>query len=71
MTGLLKMVAMLAGRGSAPGLRSDFSHPIRMLGMLFDPYRPELHYMRGPGPRWHAKHDPAPALAGAHQGQCH
>ena len=23
---------------------------------LFDPYRPELHYMRGPGPRWHAKH---------------
>lgn len=19
-------------------------------------YRPELHYMRGPGPRWHAKH---------------
>ena len=28
---------------------------------LFDPYRPELHYMRGPGPKWHAKHDPAPA----------
>jgi hypothetical protein len=26
---------------------------------LFDPYRPELHYMRGPGPKWHAKHDPA------------
>jgi hypothetical protein len=24
-------------------------------------YRPELHYMRGPGPAWHAKHDPAPA----------
>jgi hypothetical protein len=22
----------------------------------FDPYRPELHYMRGPGPAWHAKH---------------
>jgi hypothetical protein len=19
---------------------------------LFDPYRPELHYMRGPGPKW-------------------
>ncbi len=19
-------------------------------------YRPELHYMRGPGPKWHAKH---------------
>jgi len=23
---------------------------------LFDPYRPELHYMRGPGPAWQAKH---------------
>jgi hypothetical protein len=23
---------------------------------LFDPYRPEQHYMRGPGPKWHAKH---------------
>jgi hypothetical protein len=20
------------------------------------PYRPELHYMRGPGPAWRAKH---------------
>ena len=20
-------------------------------------YRPDLHYMRGPGPRWHAKFD--------------
>ena len=23
---------------------------------LFDSYRPERHYMRGPGPKWHAKH---------------
>jgi|HubBroStandDraft_6_1064221.scaffolds.fasta_scaffold238209_1 hypothetical protein len=23
---------------------------------IFDPYRPELHYMRGPGPAWRAKH---------------
>ncbi|WP_245290654.1 hypothetical protein [Rhodopseudomonas sp. AAP120] len=22
----------------------------------FSPYRPELHYMRGPGPAWRAKH---------------
>jgi hypothetical protein len=28
---------------------------------LFDPYRPELYYMRGPGPKWHAKHDGASA----------
>ena len=24
-------------------------------------YRPELHYMRGRGPKWHAKHDRAPS----------
>jgi hypothetical protein len=23
---------------------------------VFNPYRPELHYMRGPGPAWRAKH---------------
>ena len=23
---------------------------------LFNDYRPELHYMRGPGPKWRAKH---------------
>jgi hypothetical protein len=26
---------------------------------LFDPYRPELHYMRGPGLKWRAKHERA------------
>jgi hypothetical protein len=24
----------------------------------FNPYRPELHYMRGPGPAWRAKQAP-------------
>ena len=23
---------------------------------IASPYRPERHYMRGPGPAWHAKH---------------
>jgi hypothetical protein len=23
---------------------------------LFDDYRPELHYMRGPGPKWREKY---------------
>jgi len=23
---------------------------------IFDAYRPELHYMRGPGPKWRQKH---------------
>ena len=30
----------------------------------FDPYRPERHYMRGPGPKWHAKRA---AAAGANR----
>ncbi len=24
----------------------------RLVASLTDPYRPELHYMRGPGPKW-------------------
>ena len=28
----------------------------RFIALAFHPYRPELHYMRGPGPAWHAKH---------------
>ena len=27
-----------------------------LIAMTCDTYRPELHYMRGPGPRWYAKH---------------
>jgi hypothetical protein len=26
---------------------------------MSDPYRPELHYMRGPGPKWREKHGQA------------
>jgi len=28
----------------------------QFIAKAFDPYRPELHYMRGPGPAWRAKH---------------
>jgi hypothetical protein len=28
----------------------------RLLKFAGDSYRPELHYMRGPGPKWRAKH---------------
>ena len=41
-----------------------------MTSQLFDSYHPERHYMRGPGPKWHAKYDslyqqaaPSPAPA--------
>jgi hypothetical protein len=31
----------------------------KLLVMVIPPsYRPELHYMRGPGPKWHEKHSP-------------
>ena len=28
----------------------------QFIAKAFNPYRPELHYMRGPGPAWRAKH---------------
>ena len=54
----------------APGGLADLAEFVQGLARtLFDPYRPELYYMRGPGPKWHAKHDrttagyqPMPAL---------
>jgi hypothetical protein len=27
-----------------------------VISALTDPYRPEVHYMRGPGPKWRQKH---------------
>jgi hypothetical protein len=39
-------------------LSRKFGHALHTLARdLFDPYRPEQHYMRGPGPKWHAKND--------------
>jgi hypothetical protein len=50
-----------ASRRTAPGLTGELVDLIRSLqALVLDSYRPELHYMRGPGPKWHAKHDPAP-----------
>jgi hypothetical protein len=38
---------------------SDFASVVHNLIMdVRDSYRPELHYMRGPGPKWRAKHQP-------------
>jgi hypothetical protein len=51
--------------GSAAGL---IARPLFLFGPWFStfwremtrdsvgPYRPERHYMRGPGPKWRAKH---------------
>jgi hypothetical protein len=40
---------------------TEFNRPAsrvlhQVLKELLDPYHPERHYMRGPGPRWHQKH---------------
>ena len=39
--------------GAARGIRGFWR---QFFIRAFDPYRPELHYMRGPGPAWRAKH---------------
>jgi hypothetical protein len=35
--------------------------------MFRHPYRPERHYMRGPGPKWHEKHREALHVAASLQ----
>jgi hypothetical protein len=50
--------------GSTPWMPRPFAGVRRYLAALWHevtrdavrPYRPEQHYMRGPGPAWHAKH---------------
>ena len=39
------------------GLTRKLAGFLRAIKALADPYRPELHYMRGPGPKYHAKHN--------------
>jgi hypothetical protein len=44
-------------RSVGPSLVSVFTETFRALrNEIVDPYRPELHYMRGPGPKWREKH---------------
>jgi hypothetical protein len=40
----------------ARGLHTTFWRCRWLKTSLFDPYRPELHYMRGPGPKWRERH---------------
>jgi hypothetical protein len=61
--------AILAISGSAAAL---LPRPFSLVGRFLTgfwheltrdavrPYRPELHYMRGPGPAWRAKHGRPP-----------
>jgi hypothetical protein len=38
-----------------PRLRATIARLSALVLIVANPYRPELHYMRGPGPKWHAK----------------
>ena len=48
---------IVSGQLRVHSWRSQIAQRLRvLLAGLFDSYRPELHYMRGPGPKWRAKH---------------
>jgi len=49
------MVAVLIGCGrKIRAAVANWRHAA--IASVTDPYRPELHYMRGPGPKWRQKH---------------
>src|SRR5262245_25584827 len=55
-----KTVRSFAARRDRQGLACELADLVHNLVKgLFDPHRPELHYMRGPGPKWRAKHERA------------
>jgi hypothetical protein len=54
---------------AATGRMPRIAEPLRRLFRGWsDPYRPELHYMRGPGPKWREKHGMAPTSASTELG---
>ena len=52
-TSLSSPAAGRAGQSGLSGFKAFWRH---FFAAAFHPYRPELHYMRGPGPAWRAKH---------------
>jgi hypothetical protein len=52
----MKVIAIGGATSPATVLRIAVRRCQRQMARLFDPYRPELHYMRGPGPKWREKH---------------
>ena len=51
---------LLATHSPTHGLTAGQRHWRRLAGAPSDVYRPELHYMRGPGPKWREKDRIAP-----------
>jgi len=58
-------------KASQTGRRHGLGEFARLFRSMVDPYRPELHYMRGPGPKWRAKHMTHPAEAPVMHGLAH
>jgi hypothetical protein len=58
------MATIVSASRSTPAAEAAVEKPLAeflafwraFLAKAFNPYRPELHYMRGPGPAWRAKH---------------
>ena len=55
VTSILAELALVGASAREMGRRL-FAAITRRKQDAFDSYRPELHYMRGPGPRWQEKH---------------
>jgi hypothetical protein len=52
-----RQLAAVAGfKGISQILGATLQHWQSLKDALFDAYRPELHYMRGAGPKWREKH---------------
>jgi hypothetical protein len=49
---------LFADRSEGSGAKAARPPWWRLTQALSAPYRPELHYMRGPGPKWREKHAP-------------
>ena len=47
---------LLARRSPGRGASGAARRLRRLTAWALDPYRPELHYMRGPGPKWREKY---------------
>ena len=55
-----RAIAISKPTREAPGLAETLAAILHDLKRsLFDDYRPERHYMRGPGPKWHERHPDA------------
>jgi hypothetical protein len=62
------LTTAFAAGASVRGLDAIAGHWRMLVKNLFDPYRPELHYMRGPGPKWREKHRMPRHTATQHDG---